>query len=226
MVKPSIAIRRLMAVTIVAVLILPSLALAQGTKQGETRAVLSVDDMQQKLEEVRQVSAKIGSVAEAATKKAKEIAECKDRNQCVAKFEGLFTNMRTEVINVLDKLGSNSELMDAVAQAKTSILVLKKWYKANRPDSPQLAALIQDFDAELTNLDKAVENIREGRVLAQEQLRVIMEKEQTVVDLMLRKQIKAMVETVQAVAGELVNLQKVLEGVANFPISSTVRVVH
>lgn len=216
-----------MAVTIVAVLILPSLALAQGTKQGETRAASNVDDMQKKLEEIRQISAKLGSVADAATIKAKEIAaKCKDPKQCVPEFEGLFTNMRTEVINVLDKLGENSDLMDAVAQAKSSILVLKQWYKDNRPDSPQRAAIIQDFEEQLGHLGKAVENIREGRGEAQVQLKLIMEKEQTLFDQVVIDKIKAAVETVQAVAGELANLQKVLEGVANSEVRPMVRVVH
>lgn len=185
-----------------------------------------VDDVQKNLEEIRKVSAKLGTVIDTATKQLAGLAECKDPRQCGVKIDELFTNMRTEVLNVFDKLGSNSDLMDAVARAKESIIVLKQWYANQPPEYLQREATIKDLEAQIAHLDQAVERIRDGRVMAQEQLKGLMLQQQVISDQIIRGRVRAAVEAVQAVVGEMGNLSKALDTVANVNVRSPVRVAQ
>jgi hypothetical protein len=216
----------LASVVLVALCFLPSLVLAQGTQPGESRAASSGDDVQKNLEEIRKTNAKLSTVIDTAMKQLTDLAKCTDPRQCGAKIDELFTNLQTEVLNVLAKLGRNSELMDAVMKAQTSIKVLKDWYASQPSGYPRREAMTTGLAEQITNLDNAVTRIEDGRVLAQAQLQALMLQQQAIRDQMILEGVRAAVEAVHSVVGELGNLSKALDNVADVKVRPPVRVAQ
>jgi len=211
---------------LVALCFLPSLVLAQGPQPGDARGASSDDDVQKNLEEIRKTNAKLSTVIATATQQLADLAQCTNPRQCGAKINALFTNMRTEVLDVFDKLGDNSELMDAVRKAKTSVLVLKDWYENQPSEYLERDAITAGLKEQIANLDTAVKHIQDGRVLAQAQLQELLRRQQAITDHMILGRVRAAVEAVQAVVGELGNLSQALDTVANVKVRPPGRTPH
>lgn len=216
----------LASVVIVALCLVPSLVWAQGTQPGETRAASSDDDVQKNLEEIRTTNTRLSKVIDTATKQLADLVNCTEPRKCGAKIDELFTSLQTEVLNVLAKLGRNSDLMDAVMKAQTSITVLKDWYADQPPGYPQREAITTGLAEEIRNLNDAVKHIEGGRVLAQAHLQALMLQQQVIRDQIILKGVRAAVEALHSVVGELGNLQEALKNVANVKAPPTVRVAQ
>ena len=213
-------------VVIVTLVMLSRTSLAQYYKPGETRSEPGADPLKAKLDDLRGVGTRLAERIKTATTKLNEVAKFTDPSAQEAQVDAIFVSMREEVNTVLEKLGSNSELMDALGRAKAGTIVLKDWF-AGQPDSyPKRDETVQQLEEQLVKFDESAKQLQEGRAVAQNHLTTIMQQQRVIIQQLKVGKVRDAVAAVQSVLGDLGNLTEVLAVVSNANITTPVRVAQ
>lgn len=152
----------ILAVTLIA----DNLAQAQGGSARERQ------DFENSRQALLALTSDLETKIKSATAALDEVANMEDveQEQTINEF---FNSMKEQVTNVLDQLGPNSSLMDAMERAKSKTIVLKKWFERQNENYPNRDKSIMRLETAITDYDAVAEQMRAGRSSAQDQLRTL-----------------------------------------------------
>jgi len=172
------------------------------------------------------VGTRLAERIKTATTHLNEVAKFTDPSAQEEKVNAIFITMREEVSTVLEKLGSNSDLMDALGRAKAGTIVLKDWF-ARQPDGyPRRDETVRQLEEQLVKFDESTKQLQELLSVAQNQLATIMQQQRVIIQQFKVGKVRDAVAAVQSVLGELGNLTEVLAVVSNANLATPVRVAQ
>ena len=133
-----------------------------------------------------------------------------------------FMEMQESLIDILDRLGSNSNLMDSVYRSRESAIVLQEWFKGKPSDYPRRDDSIKQLEATIQDLDKVAEKITESRIQAQNQLRAITHRHQLIIQKLHIGNFNLVEEDLKWMLGGLENVTQSLSGIASTIVSQQI----
>lgn len=147
---------------------------AQYTTPGNVVSETSAKRIATEIEQIRNVGKalqeNINHAQEILDKLSKDLIK---ENEPESMMNAAFTKIQQEIFYILDRLGSNSDLMDAVYHAREGAMVLQTWFKRQPSDYPRRDDIIKDLEAKIQDFDKVAEKIAESQRKVQNQLRDI-----------------------------------------------------
>lgn len=203
---------------------LSGITLAQYYTPSGRRDKPQSDALQKKFEELRGVGTRLEASIKTATEQLNQLSEelRLSPEEQEAQMNSIFQSMRDEVFAVLDKLGGNSELMDALARAKEGTIVLKRWFEKQPPDYPNRDTTISELERQIQEFDANADKIAGGREAAQNQLRTVMMQHRVAIQQLKVGRVADALDSVKAVLGELGSLTEVLQDVAETSVPTPV----